>query len=277
MILREVFFAKSGMSEISIIESISDLEGLVLNWENKFLNPGEGFPAIWYRGQPRDLPPQPGILRSKFLASCDDDEFQMEGTKGNRLWNKERTFNRQFRRMSSSHVSSGLSLVDIYLFAQHHGIPTRLLDWSMNPLAAVFFAASGRPNEDGAIYVMNAKELGDFAEMRDPRAVSTVDAVFGDAKITMPASIIAMLPNLHAGRLLQQSSCFTLHTPPIELNDARVNEIIPLPIPGVKKYLIPKDAKRNLLLVLRRLGINYATLFHDVDHVAKELKCAWNL
>ena len=255
---------------------MSDLEKIVINWEEKFFDPGKGIPPIWYRGQPRDLPPQPGVLRPEFLASCKDDEVQMSPM-GQRLWNKERTFNRQFRRMAASHVSSGLSDVALYLLAQHHGLPTRLLDWSTNPLAAVFFAAAGRPDEDGVVYVMNAKPLGEFAEMRDSRVESTVKAVFSDGDIMGPASIIAVLPDLHAGRLLQQSSCFTLHTPPVELNDGKVEEISPLLIPGMEKHVIPKSEKPGLLLTLRRLGVNYATLFHDVDHVAKELKCAWKL
>lgn len=265
------------MSNVLKIESISDLEKMVLSWEEQFLNPGQGFPPVWYRGQPRDLPPQPGILRKAFLESCESDELQFEGTTGNRLWNKERSINRQFRRMAASHLPAGLSLVSLYLLAQHHGLPTRMLDWSANPLAALFFATSGRPEEDGAIYVMKANDLGSLTEMRHSRVQATVQAVFRDGEIQEPESIIPLLPDLHAGRLLQQASCFTLHTPPQELNNAKVAEIAPLPVPWKEKWLVPQAAKQGLLLTLRRLGVNYATLFHDVDHVARELKCAWKL
>ena len=47
--------------------------------------------------------------------------------------------------------------VEIYFLAQHFGMPTRLLDWSTNPLAALFFACDGENVEaDGYVYAMQA-------------------------------------------------------------------------------------------------------------------------
>ena len=264
------------MSTITTIQTLSDLEAVVTDWEDKFFDPGLGYPSIWYRGQPRDLPPQPGVLRPKFLACCDGDEIQMRPT-GQRLWNRERTINRQFRRMSASLVPAGSSHISLYFLAQHHGLPTRLLDWSMNPLAAVYFAASGSLGEDGVVFVMNSKDLGSFAEMRDTIVEATASALFDDGNIVSPAKIIPLLPDLFAGRMLQQASCFTFHTPPMELNDDKLDIITPASIPNLEKHIIPKDAKPKLLLTLRRLGITDATLFPDLDHVAKEVRSAWRV
>jgi hypothetical protein len=38
-------------------------------------------------------------------------------------------------------------------------LPTRLLDWSTNPLAAFFFARDGEPHEDGYVYAMDAGKV----------------------------------------------------------------------------------------------------------------------
>ena len=264
------------MSTVTTIQTVFNLEAVVTEWEGKFFEPGLGYPSIWYRGQPRDLPPQPAVLRPKFLSCCDGDELQMEPT-GQRLWNKERTFNRQFRRMSSSLVPAGSNVVSVYFLAQHHGLPTRLLDWTMNPLSALYFAASSSPDDDGVIFVMNPKDLGTFAEMRDFKVEAVVSAVFKDGAVPFVSTIIPLLPDLYAGRMLQQSSCFTLHTPPLELNDGNVGPITAAPIENVTKYMVPKEAKTQLLLTLRRLGVTKATLFPDLDHVALEIRDAWRL
>jgi len=132
--------------------------------------------------------------------------------------------------------------------AQHHGLPTRLLDWTRNPLVAAYFACRNMKGKDGAIYALNGLDVPhvDFTEEPDPFKITEI-------KYLWPAHITL--------RLTVQSGTFTIHADPRE----------PVPSGAVTKLLIDGKAKVDILKGLLTYGIHEASLFPDLDGLARYL------
>jgi FRG domain len=80
---------------------------------------------------------------------------------GNPYPNMERNLIRQFKKYSRHHVVERDS--DWYWLSvtQHHGLPTRLLDWTYSPMIAAHFATSdlNEYSKDSAIWKVNFAKI----------------------------------------------------------------------------------------------------------------------
>jgi hypothetical protein len=166
---------------------------------------------------------------------------------------------------------------------QHHGAPTRLLDFTKSPFVAAFFALE-RATSDAAIYALNTPHLwaavprGEPAMGRDsidPRVSGTFSRLY--------------LPNTHAiiwtgeptemdRRLVAQSG--TLVVPgrldqPLDVILRAYGE------PGMllKKIVLSQAMRDEAMKALYRMNITNATLFPDLDGLARsigmELEVSW--
>lgn len=269
------------------IVSVGELVSVIESWEKKFFNPGMGFPPIWYRGQgDSSWGLNPGVLRPDFASMVKSNEFQMTSDPDLQILIRERTLNKQFMRMGSSLFPTGAGLTEKYLLAQHHGLPTRLLDWTTNPLAALYFAISGSPDTDGAVFVLNPRFLipneedpsgqvypPDVVEAHHRLVVQLIGYVCGrdDTENHPQPFTLPITPDLWAGRMLQQGSCFTFHMPkavPMD-NLEKASRL--------EKYIIPQAAKAGIRTMLRRMNVTEATLYCDLDHLSMEMKSAYGL
>lgn len=156
----------------------------------------------------------------------------------------------QFKRRAFSYLSDPhlMSQGEWLMHAQHHGLPTRLLDWSESILIAAYFAVEASGTEgDAAIYSMEINET----------VFTNIEQPFDKSK-----TLIVSPPSI-SPRIVAQQGLFTLHHEPDQ----------PFHPPTLKKYVIPRDACLRLRMTLDEVGVNRATLFPDLDGLSQNI--AW--
>lgn len=136
---------------------------------------------------------------------------------------------------------------ELLALAQHHGLPTRLLDWSRNPLVAAFFAVEEKHSKDSLIYAFNHTTYIDTSKVPDPF----------DRK-----SLGKFIPNHITPRITAQAGVFTFHPNPKE----------PIKSPKIDNLIIPRSFRKKLKYILHQYGVQRASLFPDLDGLAKHIQ-----
>ncbi len=140
--------------------------------------------------------------------------------------------------------------------AQHYGVPTRLLDWSENPLVGLYFALDDNnyDEKDGVIWVFEDKTIL-------VKAVASFRDGSGLRKLKYPRPYRAWqdlqfeIPRTKA----QRGSVTSQPDLSKEFNDQNFDQNTQ----SLKKFIVPKQSKRQLRKQLEILGVTEERLFPD--------------
>jgi hypothetical protein len=170
----------------------------------------------------------------------------------------ERTMIDEFKRTAPPHLDIvPASTVEWLAVAQHYGMATRLLDWTFNPLAALWFAVSRMPGlGDGVVWILQSEDLEDLGS-EDPLAIERV-------KVVRPRHIV--------GRIVSQLGLFTIH--PLIGDDVAPIDVIPEHSKSLKKLTIDRNSFAEIRWVLDRCGVNASSIYPGLDGLCSHLQWA---
>jgi hypothetical protein len=160
----------------------------------------------------------------------------------------------EFRRMAIQHNNDIKEYTswDLIALAQHHGLPTRLLDWTSNPLAALWFAFHKEDNKTGERCIWGL--LTDNSYLADIRKNA----------LSQERTVI-FRPNHITKRITAQNGWFTNHK---YIQDQK--SFIPLVrhknySTKLAKFKFNNNLRIKFLKTLDMMGINHYTMFPDLD------------
>ena len=171
---------------------------------------------------------------------------------------------------------------EILPLAQHYGIPTRLLDWTENPIFAAYFSVGKEYRteenpENVCVWALNLKRLNGLWSTYKPNdysiSINTVyDYKYRNDFLKAQEGLFTRLDG-GIGAFYRDTGRFPSLDEVVEIMAEKQN----IDSPILLKILLAKSEINNLLILLNREGINQARLMPSYDKVGEVVISRWNI
>ncbi len=231
------------------IGSVSDFLGHIESIKSDAEAKGNKADFI-FRGQRVDKPLLPRLARLV--------------PKGDRIDIEQLMF-KEFQRTSFalSNLRPG-SEWDFLSLAQHHGLPTRLLDWTYSALAALWFAVERSPK------IGDSEPLNAIVWLLKTKSYDFIDETTREKPFDKGGTRIYR-PKLITNRIAAQGGLFTAHRMseqgtflPLEANRLFRRRLV--------KFIVPAPTFGQMRKHLNGCGVNRFALFPDLDGLCGHLE-----
>lgn len=324
--IKEHLEAKSAAEPLkTVAEFISHIHETSTRWqaedwrrreddEEDVLNPVRIVGQVWFRGQ-RNVSHglQPGLYRKstweplkKRDGSPQPPQLEFEDNLFQELFDLEHELRIDFTSFGHllNEANHAKEDIDWYFLMQHHGLPTRLLDWTTNALAALFFAAESYrgaveqskagdepPSPMISVWMMDAYWLANRLsdEWSSPILAWSEDAVryvpplksladkMGDSQALLPFHAMPIEPPAMHPRVASQEGRFVIFGRVQDVLDEKVRleqlddckGTEELRLEQIKIAVADVD---DLMQDLAQLGVSRRTLFPDLAGLADFIK-----
>jgi hypothetical protein len=189
---------------------------------------------------------------------------------------------RNFRKYARADATIADSIWDWLALGQHHGLPTRLLDWTYSPLVALHFATEHPADfdRDGVVWCVDfvaanrrlparlrrilreeasdtftVEMLGAFKSLRDFE------------KLSRDPFLVFLEPPAVDRRILNQLALFSLMSDPVQTMDDWVREHEDL----CRRVIVPAKLKWEIRDKLDQANVNERVLFPGLDGLSRWL------
>ena len=215
------------MSKTIVISSIEEFLGNIYDFPD----------TLFYRGQAsEDFKLIPSIGRN-----CIEGKEEV-------LLQYERAIFEDFKRKYSMFTDVRPKNDMEFLFlAQHYGLPTRLLDWTYNPLIALYFACCSHNDKNGVVF------------QSYPFSHKVYSPDYDD--ILNFDSYTYLIPNITDVRYKNQNGLFVLYPEPWKDNFSHISI----------RFIIPSGVKKNIIEKLHKIGINQSFIMPSLDSLCRDI------
>ena len=199
------------MSEIKRDTASSLVDIISLTQENTKDTNG-----CWFRGHSNS---EYMLIPSVFRPS--------EGTTNNSSYYNEKKLLDEFIRCHPEAKEKHTDTIELLTYAQHYGLPTRLLDWSENLLVAVYFACCANLDADGEVFIFKSDKF----EYENLGMISNV--VFNTKFITSSISCVTRKGLLREAINIADSTFFQ---PLIKINGESIERLKEVGVSGFLRF-----------------------------------------